>query len=218
MRNLFTFGGLARAALRPARFRSTTTEVQDVLATLYRSIHAVTGARLVVDTSKWPLDPTLLVPPEGVASFGVHLVRHPSDVAASWARIKRFPDTGEAMPTFGSLHTSASWTARNLAAEWAGKRVDNRMVRVRYEDFVANPRTTVETILSSTGFPADPSSLIHDDGYVDLKPGHTVMGNPSRFDHGSVRIAPQGGTTNRLVEALTLPLRRRYSYARSARD
>jgi hypothetical protein len=210
---LFTFGGIARSALR----RTLTTEraeARQLAAALYSAIGEITGATLVVDSSKWPLDPALLSPLPGVSTSVVHLVRDPRDVAASWQKLRLFPDTGKEMPTFSPLHSALSWTARNLAAEWLNRHIAEPMIRVRYEDLVAEPRTTVNQVLSTAGFTGSADSIFGDGPWVQLMPGHTIMGNPSRFDHGRIELAPRPGlrVVSRVPDLITYPLRRRYGY------
>ncbi|MGA9595798.1 MAG: sulfotransferase, partial [Acidimicrobiia bacterium] len=143
-----------------------------------------------------------------------HLVRDPRDVAAAWRTEKRFPDTGMVMPMFSPLHTAFSWTGRNLAAEWATRKIGQRMLRVRYEDFTTAPQATVDRILRHAGFTGTASNLIGSDSTVVLEPGHTIMGNPSRFDHGQIRIAARTTepVASRTFDIVTYPLRRRYGY------
>ncbi|MDJ0662942.1 MAG: sulfotransferase [Acidimicrobiia bacterium] len=214
-RRLFTFGGLAAAVIRPRHFRREVDRHRKLMEATYEAIAQTTRARLIVDSSKWPLDPMLFAPPGEVEPIALHLVRDPEGVAASWRRVKHFPDTGEAMPVFSRLHSAASWNARNLAAEWTARRTTDRFMRVRYEDFAAGPREVIEGILSFVDDELDCSTVFANGSSALLAPGHTIMGNPTRFQHGQVEIKPQpaGSHGSRLVRWLTYPLRKRYGYA-----
>ena len=213
LRQLFTFGGTARHLARPRRRRIETAKARELMTVMYRAMANAASARLIVDTSKWPLDPMLLTPSAEVTPIGVHLVRNPHAVASSWARVKHFPDTGEPMPQFGALHTAASWTARNLAAEWSHARATKPFVRIRYEDFVAEPRPVLDSILDLAGFEGTSASLFLDDRQARVHPGHTIMGNPSRFEHGAVTIGTQPQrSSSRIITWATYPLGKRYGY------
>ncbi|MEN8239368.1 MAG: hypothetical protein ABFR53_09225, partial [Actinomycetota bacterium] len=144
--SLFSFRGAAKGRITRGGYRSRADRYRDAMSILYESIAKISNADLLIDTSKWPLDPSLLDAPAGIRTYGIHLVRDPCDVAASWKRTKYFPDTNEPMPTFSSAHTAASWIARNIAAEWTGRRIGPRMMTLRYEDF----RSEVE-IFADTG-------------------------------------------------------------------
>src|SRR5438067_9142701 len=63
-------------------------------ASLYRAIADVTGAKVVVDSSKRPSDAALLPLLEGVDPYFIHLVRDPRAVAFSWRGQKRELDQG----------------------------------------------------------------------------------------------------------------------------
>jgi hypothetical protein len=177
---------------------------------LYAAIAEVTGSRVVVDSSKRTGDAAILRLMPGVDPFFVHLVRDPRAVAYSW----RVRDSRH-----GPLQTMREWTVANLSDE-AVRRSDEpgRSIRVRYEDFVARPRATVEAVVALVGeWPSDLPFL--DEHTVDLRVHHTVGGNPSRFERGRVRLVNEEAwraklsSTDRLaVAALAWPLMLRYRY------
>ena len=93
-----------------------------------------------------------------------------------------------------------------------------RYLRLRYEDFVADPRRSFEEILELTGEEDAQLPLV---GERDVKLGisHTVSGNPNRFDTGTVELRQDRAwqkqmkpSDKALVTALTLPLLTRYHY------
>jgi hypothetical protein len=177
---------------------------------LYAAIAEVTGARVVVDSSKRTGDAAILRLMAGVDPFFVHLVRDPRAVAFSW----RVRDSRH-----GPLRTMREWTVANLSDE-AVRRSDKRgrSIRVRYEDFVARPRATVEAITRLVGEP--PSDLpFLDEHTVELGVHHTVSGNQSRFERGRVRLVNEeawrtklSGADRLAVTALAWPLMLRYGY------
>ncbi|MBV9823183.1 MAG: hypothetical protein JO144_13170, partial [Actinobacteria bacterium] len=60
---------------------------------------------------------------------------------------------------------------------------------LRYEDFIADPAGTVDTLLRMCG--ADPAGNPVRGQSVTLHTNHTVTGNPDRFRHGETVIRPK---------------------------
>jgi hypothetical protein len=190
------------------------------LGRLYSAILSATGGSLIVDSSKWPSYGRILQMVPGVEIKVVHLVRDPRAVAWSWLRRKALPDRDppEEMyrtPTDSSLH----WLAWNVAAEsfWG-----REMLLLRYEDFVREPAVALRQILEFAGEGAR-RVAIAPDRTVDLRPTHTVSGNPLRLRSGPVRIEEDDEWKSRmrrrdlaLVTALTFPMLLRYGYVGSA--
>ncbi len=92
-----------------------------------------------------------------------------------------------------------------------------RWMFLRYEDFAAEPRTTVSRILSFLDEAEAPPFV--DDTTVVLGENHTVAGNPNRFRTGAVKVRLDDEWRRRLprveqavVRALAWPLLRRYGY------
>ena len=215
----------APRVLRAARRRSAGDwpelhEYRRVLSTLYRAIATVTGARVIVDSSKAPAHPGSVGLVPDIEPYVIHLVRDPRAVAYSWRRRKALPGRGniKEMPRFGPVYSAASWTVRNLAAERT-RRVLGRggSMVVRYEDLVARPAETVSAI---SGMVGEPGTLpFVDDRTVALSVNHTVSGNPIRTNVGEItlkadrewaeRMPPRDRT---LVSVLTRPVRKRYGY------
>lgn len=196
-----------------------------VARALYAALRDVTGADVLVDSSKTPLNPAALGLVDGIAGSAVHLVRDPRAVGFSWQRTKAWSDRddGGTMPRYGALHTTASWTLRNLTAEVVLRRwPPERTARVRYEDLCADPRATLGRLLDLVGLGDRPLPL-GDDRTVMLEPTHTVGGNPGRMTRGEIEIRPdrdwEDGIdpwSRRVLTFATTPLRRRYGYGRSA--
>lgn len=193
----------------------------DTLGRIYRAIGDVTGAELIVDSSKTPLNPAALGLVDGVVGSAVQLVRDPRAVGFSWQRTKAWSDRddGGTMPRFGPFHTAASWTLRNLTAQLVLRRwPEERTARLRYEDFCEAPRTSVAEMLDRAGLHSDALPFA-DEHTARLGPTHTVGGNPNRMAQGEVAITPDteweariDRRTMLILSGLTFPLRRRYGY------
>lgn len=189
------------------------------VAELYQAVARITGARVLVDSSKWPANPGPLGLISGIKPYVIHLIRDPRAVAFSWTRSKRWSRSGRPMPKQDALYSSASWIARNLLAERVCRRLGPASIRLRYEDFVNHPGETLRTILEFVG--EGPASVSLDDTRrIQLGPNHTLMGNPSRFVTGLVEIRNDdewrtqlAGRKGALVTAATLPLLLRYGYS-----
>lgn len=208
-RDLFSFGGVLRALLS-GRYRSQAMSYRDLMRVLYEAVADETGNSLLVDSSKWPLDPSLITSHPSIEPYVVHLVRDPRAVAASWKRRKNFPDSESPMPQFGPLHTALSWTARTLAAEVTVRRLKSAGHTIRFEDFLARPDEKLSEIIRLVGVPSD--LALPEAEAVTLQPGHTVMGNPSRFASGRVVLNAPASVSDPVVGALTWPWRSRFGY------
>lgn len=185
---------------------------------LYRALAETTEADVVVDSSKWPANPGPLKLLRGFEQYLVHLVRDPRAVASSWRKERRFFEGGPWMPTFGPLHSAASWTARNLVSEVAAERHASRSIRLRYEDLADMPGPALGRILALLGEGTRSLPLDAGNG-VELTGNHTVWGNPLRFQRGRTVLRRDEAWRRRtpwyqraVVGWLTLPLRWRYGY------
>ncbi len=181
---------------------------------LYRAIGTVTGARVIVDSSKNPSDAALLRLLPGADPYFVHLVRDPRAVAYSWQRKRAEPDReGRAeMPTWSLPKTTLNWDEVNLAATAVRRKVGRRAILLRYDDFVRDPRQAIRRIVDLVA--EKPGELpISTERTVELSTNHTVSGNPSRFRTGTIAlkeddewVGAQSPRDRWIATALTLPL------------
>jgi hypothetical protein len=177
---------------------------------LYRAIAEVTGARVIVDTSKRAGNAALLHLLPGVTPYYVHMVRDPRAVVHSWRRRD---------PARRPVGTVGGWIAREgLHGAIAGLLGRGRSMMVRFEDFFARPRETVERVAALAGEEAaDLSFLQH--GWVTLSPNHTVAGHWVRAYSGRVELwrdeawrTQQPRQERMIATALSLPFLIRYRY------
>ena len=203
------------------KIRGRLGEFLDNTERLYAAIQSVAGSRVIVDTSKEPAYGYALGMVPGIDLRVLHLVRDPRAAAYSWAKKKRQPDSTERefMHRKTPTQSAVLWDAWNTAIEALWRRMPARYLRLRYEDFIADPRRSFEEILNLTDEEDAELPLV---GERDVKLGisHTVSGNPNRFDTGTVELrqdrAWQEQMKSRdraLVTALTLPLLARYHYS-----
>lgn len=189
------------------------------LARLYQAIAEETSADVIVDSSKEPTDAAMLLLMQSVDSRFVHIVRDPRGVVNSILRVHAGDRPAAASRWKQSAYTAFSWSAGNLAGtavrRAAGK---GRSMVLRYEDFIAKPRETMEVLAQHCGRPALLDSPA-EDGTVTIGTTHTVGGNNNRFRTGPVRVREDTAWRSQMhkldravVTAACAPLMIRYGY------
>ncbi|SBT52964.1 sulfotransferase family protein [Micromonospora narathiwatensis] len=213
---------LAKSSLSPEQL-ADVREYASRYTRIYRAALAVTGARVVVDSSKHASLAFALRWAEGLDLRVLHLVRDSRAVAYSWGKQVRRPevvDGEDFMPTFSPLEVSKLWTAQNAAFHLLASRA--QVLRLRYEDFTADPVRTVRRLREFAGLPDDPEALRI---LTDPSPtpsaarAHSIAGNPLRFSKGPLTVRRDEAWRTRLprgsravVSLATLPFRVRYGY------
>jgi hypothetical protein len=187
---------------------------------LCTSLAEVSGAGLVVDTSKLPHVAALLAGAAEIDHYVLHLVRDPRAVAFSWQRRKALPVANgtTAMATMSPAASVRNWVKVSMAAELLRRHVPrDRWLSVRYEDFVARPEATVDEMLAFVGVQA-PGPFVGP-ATLELRTNHTLSGNPNRFRTGRVQIAEDDEWKSRMarrdrmvITAAALPMLPRYGY------
>jgi hypothetical protein len=185
-----------------------------------RTFAEATGANVVIDTSKRPLDAAVMAGLDGIDHYVLHVLRDPRAVAHSWRRAKSF-SVGDETRTMGTRRlpsTVRRWLASAIETEALRRHLPpQHWLRLRYEDFCAEPVESMDRVLSMMGVAGRPP--FEDVATVSLRPNHIVAGNPSRFTVGSVRIrvdeewrTAMSRRDRLLVLGSTWPLLRRYGY------
>lgn len=193
----------------------------ETMTALYDVTGQVSGARVIVDSSKRPADAALAALLPGVQTYVIHLVRDPRAVAYSRRRRKReFDHESRAeMERTNVARSAANWLWLNSVASTLPHYAPAvPFLRVRYEDLLAEPESWLERILDFVDEPA--TALPVHDGVADLGPNHTVSGNSSRFATGTVDLRAdeewrEAMGTRRwcLATAIAVPSIPRYGYA-----
>jgi hypothetical protein len=196
-------------------------------ARVYAAAAEVSGARAVVDSTKYPALAYCLRRAREFDLRVVHLVRDPRGVAYSWTKQVARPETdGRTMvPTYRPSRSALRWSAHNAALDLLsrlGRPGAGRVPvhRTRYEDFLADPRGTVRALAAFAGLPLDPADLSFlGADHAELGPVHSASGNPMRFATGRTRLRrddawrtelPAG--QRRLVSAICAPQLAAYGY------
>jgi len=177
------------------------------LRRLYQEIARISGATVIVDTSKHG-GYALLARKTGLPVTILHLVRDPRAVVWSHGRKRHVPDgvVAGSMPPHSAPYVAVRWTARNAFTDFAVK----PDVRIRYEDLVTEPDRAVARLFDTMGItPRDGAGTTH-----------AIAGNLNRFDPAPLRLRLDDEWIDRLpreqrliTTAIALPFMRRYGYA-----
>lgn len=204
------------------RYLDRLEEFPDIVQQTYNTIGRVSDSRVLVDTSKEPHYSFILRERTDLDIYFLHLVRDPRAIASSWGRVK--PELGLAdqpdMERRGRVKSAAYFHVSNLSAEMLWNRVStrDRYLRVRYEDLVADPMTSLQEICSFVGEDLDAAEVIAG-AASPASVSHTAWGNPNRFDAGPLvlrnddRWRSDDATMLQWVSTiLTSPTAQRYGY------
>jgi hypothetical protein len=214
---------LARRHVRP-QTRRRLTEYTSYYARVYAAVAGVSGCDLVVDSSKHASLAFCLRAAPDVDLRVLHLVRDPRAVAYSWSRQVRRPDTDRPsyMTRYSPATAAMQWNIQNAAFGLLA-RTGCPTMRLRYEDFTAEPELTLRRVAGFAALAAQDSyPFLTTDGAswsARLDGGHSVSGNPMRFTTGQVPISQDEqwrthlpAAQRRAVTALTWPLMAGYGY------
>ena len=213
-------------ALRSRRDSADLRDFRQALGRLYRAIGQVSGARIIVDSTKRASYAFVLHDVPEVDLRLVHLVRDSRGVAYSNTKADvvrpEFADdpdvTALHMPTQPYWRTALDWEVKNLLFYLIVDR--SYRCRVTYEAFMANPAEQLNRILALVDAPRPGGhSWDSKERSYDSIAFHTLGGNPVRFRRGTVSLSAdtdwQTKMTSRqklLVSTLTLPLLLAYGY------
>jgi hypothetical protein len=193
-------------------------------ASLYRAIQKVSGAEVVVDSTKNPPYAYFLraAQASGLRLRVLHLVRDSRGAAHSWAKRMARPEitNGDAFfQEFSPLKAGVRWMECNLAFE-ALRRLRVPTVGMRYEALAADPRGELERMFAEMGEAGEHDLSAVGDS-VEVSGQHSVRGNPMRFAHGRQKVRTDeawrtgmAAKTRSIVVLVTWPLLLRYGYLR----
>lgn len=195
----------------------------DRIGRLYRAAATVSGAPILVDSSKHASTAFILrhAATVDIDVVFVHLVRDSRGVAHSWTKEVARPETddGQPMPRYSTPSAAAWWDGFNIALS-SLPLLGTRTLRLRYEDLLAEPAQALRTILDRAGHPLpdDWDEFLDADG-ATLGTSHSVAGNPMRFRTGTVPLRTDDAwrtalpaRDRRAVTAITAPLLLAYGY------
>lgn len=220
---LYALGGAN--CLHPRKLAGPLSEYEALLNKLYRAIQSVSGADVIVDSSKYPPYAFLLNALPFADLRVIQLVRDSRAVAYSWSRHRVRPEIigrSTLMPRYGPAKASYGWSLRNQSLNLLS-RASAAFKRLRYEDLVYAPADHVQKTLRDLDLGKAVELPAADGRRVSLSVDHTVSGNPMRFRQGDIELRPDEEwrtmmrrTDRVVVTALTSPLLLQYGYLGSS--
>jgi len=200
------------------RVRAQVLEYTGYYSAIYRAAQQLTGASVVVDSSKHVSLASCLRHDRDLDLRLIHAVRDSRGTTYSWSKQVVRPeitDRVEYMPRYPARAAASLWLAHNAMFEALTATGVPRLL-VRYEDFVTSPAQVLGRAAVHAGLHTAPTV---DGDTVTLAPQLTVAGNPMRFQSGPVRLRLDeawrtrlGRREQRLTTVLTAPLLLRYGY------
>jgi hypothetical protein len=212
---LLLLGPLART------HRQRVATYLELTGRVYAAIAAVSGARVVVDSTKRPSTAYLLRRAPAVELGVVLVVRDPRGVVNSWSRPVAVPAGGGPrlqLKQRGLLQVLRRWVTVNVMTELLARRVPT--VQVRYEDLVRDPVPVLHRVLALSGTPVTEAAtaFLTPEG---LRTGgsHALVGGRVRLRTGPLPLqldeawrAELPGWKRAATRLVTGPLMRRYGY------
>lgn len=201
------------------KYTAASKSFIELLCHIYTAIQEMTGSNCIIDASKFPSYGFLLTKIPNIEVTILHLVRDPRAVGFSWQRRKFNPDSGELFGRMSTGRSAAIWDAWNVGAEILERTLvpPHRFLRLRYESFIGEPHETLASIITTVGLEADPATVVRG-RTVAMKQGHTIAGNPIRFNE-SMELRPDTEWQTAmpagkrfLTAAMTWPLLLRYGF------
>lgn len=175
-------------ALMTAHMREDAKIYREAFAALYGAILKISGAEVVLDSTKYPLHGWFLRTIPELELSVMLLVRDPRAVAYSWQRKRLRPEVHwekREMPRWSVGRSALAWNMSNFLT--ALLRRSAKAYRVQYyEDFVDNPQGELAAIASfALGRPTAIRPKLFD---KQPRVPHTIAGNPVRFGSEHVHI------------------------------
>lgn len=215
------------APLRPLFSTGAHRRALDSYAALVErlldGIRRVTGAGVVVDSSKNPLQARILAHIDRAELHVVHLVRDSRAVAFSHQRTRALPsdaDRRDYQLRMGPVGSCRQWLRENAGAE-SLRTLAASYLRLRYEDLAGEPLAALRRVVEPLGIGPQAVEFVDAAGTARLNVGHCPYGNPMRMRSGPIQIRLDDEWRRRLsrrdrwlVTALTGRRLRRYGYLR----
>jgi hypothetical protein len=206
-----------RDLLLPPRNNESLKSYARLMEDVLRNVAEISGARVIVDSSKLPVSGAYAKHLKMVRPYFLHVIRDAR--GAVFARQRRFARSEGAFAILNPKTTVADcyrWSRSNVLAGLFGNTGRHKVLH--YESFALDPAGTLRDIAAWVG--ERPSDLpLLDEHTARVGPNHTVSGNRNRFDTGKVKLVLddrwKDGLRTRdylLITALTGPLLSRYGY------
>lgn len=206
--------------LRWPKYQRCLAQYLDMLSRLYPAIARVSGANVIIDSSKYPLHGFALRLVPNIDLRIVHLVRDSRAVAYSWQRKRvrtEIRSRLEYQKRYSAIASAFQWNYKNILTHLLSRGCAGKS-KILYENFVRQPRLTLaEPLQAALGF--EPELPFLSGQTCHLAPTHTVAGNPNRLESGrtTLRLDDEwrqgmGRGQHAIVTILTMPLLMLYGY------
>ena len=216
-------GQIQRAMRGDMPDNADVREYAYIISRLHHAISRISGARVVVDSSKRPPHGMILHLIDTIEDYPIHLVRDSRAVVYSFLRkeyshgeLLRKPPA-ERIERIGALAGARIWRRENAAAAALRAGCEHGML-MQYEQLVASPDQSLLKVMKLLGQPAPNLSFLVDDGF-EMRMGHSLSGNPMRFCHGKMQIRLDAEWRRKLsrldrwiVTAMTRGMMREFGY------
>jgi hypothetical protein len=204
-RSMCTLPQLLRRSSRAAG-RALIADYVVALDAVLVAASEVSGAAVLVDSSKQAAPLALLSLCPSVTVHVAHLVREPVGVARSWSAVKARPDSNTEQrftARSGPVKTSLLWLAHNYGVDLLEPNL-GKVVHLRQADLLRAPQEQAQQVFETLGIDAGPRGSAGD--------WHSVAGNPARLGQTAAPAAdsPARTTAERTVQAITVTGRHRW--------
>lgn len=192
---------------------------------LYKSLFELSGAEIIVDSSKVPSHQYLLSQITDIGLLSLHLIRDGRAVAYSWNKHVKIEhgikgDTTY-MPHRATYPSLIRWAAENLFTTIFNRNLANKSF-MRYEDFTQHPSAELKRVFAELQI--DQSCLDKLAGIeqqeIRIRRTHSVGGNPLRFENQSIQIRTDQNWKNEISKSsyfwqglLISPVLKAYGYS-----
>lgn len=207
-----------------AAFGALAREYASHYHRIYRAAAQITGAQVVIDSSKEIPTALALSHLDDLDLRVLHIVRDARGVAYSWSKVVERPEAGgEPMPRFSPARSTTFWLSGNLTVA-ALRHRGVPVARLRYEDLVAAPLPSLRAVWNELGIPLDLQVPLVDDTSIELRSTHSVAGNPMRFRTGLTHLRADDAwrtalarRDRRVVTAMAWPVLKSFGYLEARR-
>jgi hypothetical protein len=201
--------------------RQVFADLVDANRRLYQAISRVSGADIIVDSSKTPSHLFVLSKIPEIDLRVLHLVRDGRAVAYAWNKRVKVESAAlqenTYMPKRSTYLSLVRWAMENLYAMSFSKNLALHTT-VRYEDLISAPYAELKRGLNALHL--DPPDLEQlKDNTLTITSTHSVGGNPIRFDEKTLRIKADESWKTQISPAqkfmqglFVFPVLRKYGY------
>lgn len=203
-------------------FERRLRRYQSLLARLYAAVNAVSGADIVVDSTKAPAYALVLrgIPDVDLRIFD--LVRDSRGTAYSSSKEQVMKDSVDRVVRkhrYAAPIITARWIVYHLIFDCI-RIAGIPGITVRYEDVVRSPRRILGQIAAFAGRPVSEHDLdFITPPTVHMREDHTAVGNDSRLDQGTITLREDDAwrtklpaQSRKLVTLMSWPLLKRWRY------